>query len=61
MLSEPKAAGMNVALKTAPAFTPTVWSDLIGGITQDNRSERTVTDTNAAGEEKFYRIEIVKP
>jgi hypothetical protein len=44
------------ALGTGAVFTP-----LTGHTTSDSGSERTVTDTSAAGSARFYRVEIVKP
>jgi hypothetical protein len=38
-----------------------VWTNLTGGLTNDNGNERTITDTNATVSAKFYRVEITKP
>ena len=37
------------------------WQTLTGTTQADNATQRTVTDTGAAGAQKFYRIEITKP
>ena len=37
------------------------WDPLSGTAQSDNGSERTVTDLNATGATKFYRIDITKP
>lgn len=46
----------SAALGPGATFTP-----LTSPATSDNGSERTVTDTNATGGARFYRVEIVKP
>jgi hypothetical protein len=37
------------------------WTPLPGGITSDSGTERTVTDTHAIENRKFYRVGVVKP
>lgn len=38
-----------------------IWVELTGTSTSDNGDERTVTDPNAGGARKFYRVEITRP
>ncbi len=42
-------------------LTTADWTEVTGGTVSDNGDGRTVTDPNAAGSEKFYRIEITRP
>lgn len=49
----------NIMFK-ADLINPT-WDPLVGTTQIDNGSERTVTDTNANGPKKSYRVEISKP
>ncbi len=58
----PRLADRTYTVKASPTLgSGAVWSDLSSFSTSDNGSERTVTDLNANGASKFYRIEITKP
>lgn len=37
------------------------WTPLSGATTSDNGGERSITDPNASGAKKFYRLNITKP
>jgi len=43
------------------SLTDTTWTPLTGATQADNGQQRTVTDTNATGKTKFYRVMIGKP
>ena len=62
IMFSPIIAGRTYTVKTSPSLgAAAMWTNLTGGITRDNGSERTITDTNATGGAKFYRVEITKP
>lgn len=49
-------------VKASPTLgSGAVWSDLTSFSTSDNGAERTITDLDATGARKFYRVEITKP
>ena len=37
------------------------WTTIVGSTPSDNGTERTITDPDASGPAKFYRVEITKP
>ena len=41
-------------------ITDTTWTPLTGASQNDNGQQRTVTDTNAGGKQKFYQVQISK-
>lgn len=58
----PRLPGRTYTVKVSPTLgTGAVWTTLTGSTTNDNGTERTITDPNATGPAKFYRVEIVKP
>ncbi len=58
----PRLLGRTYTVKVSPTLGPdAVWTTLTGSTTTDNGTERTITDPNASGPAKFYRVEIVKP
>jgi len=57
----PMVAGRNYVVKTSLALSSASWTTLLGGSVSDHGSQRTVTDTAASEQKKFYRVEIVKP
>ena len=62
IMFSPIIAGRTYTVKTSPSLgAAAMWTNLTGGITSDNGSERTITDTNTTGGAKFYRVEITKP
>jgi hypothetical protein len=64
-------AALFLALLAAAAHTgprisanynvPTMWEPLTMAMESDEDFKRTVTDLNAVGPTKFYRVEITKP
>lgn len=42
-------------------LTAGAWNPILSFLQSDNGTERTVTDLNAIGPAKFYRVEITKP
>lgn len=42
-------------------LTDTTWTPLAGATQSDSDQERTVTDTNATGKAKFFRVQVSKP
>ena len=62
IIFSPIVSGRTYTVKTSPGLgTAAVWTNLTGGLTNDNGNERTITDTNATVSAKFYRVEITKP
>jgi len=62
ILISPRLPGRTYTVKVSPTLGPgAVWTTLTGFTTTDNGTERTITDPNASGPAKFYRVEIVKP
>jgi hypothetical protein len=58
----PVVAGRTYTVKASPTLgAGAVWNDLTGSSTSDNGTIRTITDLNATGLRKFYRVEIVGP
>lgn len=58
----PRFASRTYTVTSSPSLgTGAAFTALTGPATSDNGSERTVTDTNASGSARFYRVEIVKP
>jgi NAD(P)-dependent dehydrogenase (short-subunit alcohol dehydrogenase family) len=62
IIFSPIVSGRTYTVKTSPGLgAAAVWTNLTGGLTNDNGNERTITDTNATVSAKFYRVEITKP
>ena len=57
----PVVAGRNYTVEFTTSLTAGPWAPLPGTTQSDNGSERTVTDPNATGPRKFYRVEVEKP
>lgn len=51
----------NYTVEYSSLLTGGLWQALSGAPQYDNGSERTVTDVNATGPRKFYRVNIVNP
>ena len=61
LIFSPRLADRTYNILTNATLNPDTWSALTGGIVSDNLTERTVTDTSASGNRKFYRVQVVKP
>ncbi len=57
----PRFAGRTYAVQTSLNLQALSWTPLTTIITTDVALQRTVTDTNATGLRKFYRVEISRP
>jgi hypothetical protein len=57
----PRLDGRTYTVQSRAALESGLWQPLPGFIQSDNGAERTVTDLNATGAKKFYRVEITKP
>jgi hypothetical protein len=57
----PIVAGSSYVVKYRTDLSIGTWLPLISPTQIDNDAERTVTDYNATGPQKFYRIEITSP
>lgn len=56
----PRLDGRTYTVKASTSLAAGSWSPLVSMSTTDNGSERTVTDLNATGTKKFYRVDIQK-
>jgi len=59
LVFSPVVVGRTYTVESTPNFS--VWSPLTGTTVSDAGAERTVTDLDATGESKFYRVFISKP
>ena len=57
----PIVAGRTYVVETRSVFTSGAWAPLTGFTQSDNGATRTITDLNASGPTKFYRVTITKP
>lgn len=58
---QPVVAGRTYVVTAKPSLTAPTWTPITGSAPLDAGSTRTVTDLNASGPAKFYRVEITKP
>ena len=61
IIFSPRLAGRTYTVKSSPSLLSDSWISLSGATTTDNGTERTVTDPDASGQRKFYKVEISKP
>jgi hypothetical protein len=61
VIFDPLVAGRSYTVLTSPNLTNGSWIPLAGSTSSDNGSQRTITDTSALEDRKFYTVEIVKP
>ena len=61
LIFSPRFADRTYTVKFRPDLTPGSWDILPGGTIDDNGDERTVTDTSATEDKRFYRVEIERP
>ena len=57
----PRLDGRTYTVEARPALESGIWQPLPASTQTDNGDERTVTDLNATGAKKLYRVEITKP
>ena len=57
----PRLGDRSYQLQTSTTLLGGSWGPLVGGTLSDDGEERTITDPNATGTRKFYRVEITKP
>ena len=57
----PRFPDRNYTVQFRLSLTTGAWQALTGTTQTDSGTERTVTDLNAGGAVKFYRVEITKP
>jgi hypothetical protein len=58
LIFSPVIPGYAYTVETSPDLTPASWMPLVGGIPSDDGQTRTVTDPNASGARKFYRLVV---
>jgi hypothetical protein len=61
LVLSPLVAGRVYAVKSRSILATGMWEPLTMTMESDEGSKRTVTDLNAVGPTKFYRVEITKP
>ena len=62
LVFDPIVSGRTYAVESSPALVPVNWSPLPGSPPiSDNGTERTVTDLDASGAFKIYRVRITRP
>lgn len=61
LILHPRFADRGYVVKAAPSLQPGLFLPLGSVSTTDNAQVRIVTDLNAAGAVKFYRVEITRP
>ena len=61
IIFNPRLDGRTYTVKARPAIESGSWQPLSTFSQSDNGAERTVTDLNAPGVKKFYRVEITRP
>ena len=57
----PVVAGRTYTVQFKTDLAAAIWNSLTGTTQSDNGTTRTVTDPNATGPKKFYRVQISKP
>ncbi len=57
----PRLGDRTYTVKTSPSLMGSPWVNLTGFTSSDAGYARTITDLNATGPAKFYRVEITKP
>ena len=62
LVIHPRLADRTYTIKTSTTLgAGAVWTTLTGHTISDSGLTRTITDTDASGARKFYRVEILKP
>jgi hypothetical protein len=61
VIFSPRFSDRTYIVKFRTDLATGTWQPLTGTTQSDNATQRTVTDMDATGTEKFYRIEITKP
>jgi hypothetical protein len=61
IIFSPVNTGRTYTVQTSSTLNTGSWPALTGVTSSDAGSVRTVTDLNAGGARKFYRVEVVKP
>ncbi len=61
LIFEPLVSGRIYTVTTSTDLGPGPWAPLIWGSFVDSGNQRTVTDPDASGPRKFYRVEIENP
>ena len=57
----PRLDGRTYSVEARPALETGAWQPLPGSTQTDDGPERTVTDLNATGAKKLYRVQITRP
>ncbi len=61
LIFAPIVAGTSYSVQFSPTLNPANWQPLTGMTQSDSGGVRTVTDPNASGGLKFYRVQVSKP
>lgn len=60
VIFSPRLDGRTYTVKASTSLAAGSWTPLVTPPTADNGTERSVTDLNATGAKKFYRVEVQK-
>lgn len=61
IIFSPRLAGRTYTVLGSTTMQPASWAPVPGATVSDNGDERTVTDPNAGGARKFYKVDVQKP
>lgn len=61
LVFSPRLEGRSYRILTQTTLGGGTWEKLTGAVVSDLGTQRTVTDTGATGERKFYKVEVTKP
>jgi hypothetical protein len=61
LIFQPLVSGRTYLVQFMPGLATQNWQTLTGTTQNDNGNQRTVTDLNATGGTRFYRVQISKP
>jgi hypothetical protein len=61
MVFSPRLSDRTYHILTNNTLEGGSWEKLVTGVVSDLGNQRTVTDTDATDERKFYKVEVTKP
>jgi hypothetical protein len=61
IIFSPRLPGRTYTVMSSLTLQPGSWAPLAGATVSDNGDERTVTDPNAGGPRKLYRVDVTRP
>jgi hypothetical protein len=61
IIFSPRLPGHTYTVSSSLTMAPGTWTPVAGPTVSDNGDERTVTDPNASGPRKYYRVDVQVP